>query len=79
MGLSGHGSVRTEVRGWWRGPGFAMTVESATDRDASDQGRQARLWCGIHPPADDIPGRLIGAKMGHSAFALAESLFNGTP
>ena len=30
---------------------------------------------GIHPPADDIPGRRIGETIGSSAFTLAASLF----
>ena len=33
---------------------------------------------GIHPPADDIPGRLIGARIGRDAFRLALSLFDGS-
>ena len=31
---------------------------------------------GIHPPADDMPGRLIGAEVGQDAFAHAESYFS---
>ena len=30
---------------------------------------------GIHPPADDIPGRLIGARIGRDAVRLASSHF----
>ena len=33
---------------------------------------------GIHPPADDIPGRLIGDKIGVSSFEHARSYFSGT-
>lgn len=33
--------------------------------------------CHIHPPVDDIPGRVIGAKIGSEAFALATSYYEG--
>jgi hypothetical protein len=56
-----------------------MTLQWATYRDASDQCSLSRIWGGIHPPADDIPGRLIGEQIGVNAFALAESFFSGTP
>jgi hypothetical protein len=35
------------------------------------------MWGGIHPPVDDIPGRLIGKKVGINAFEYAENLFLG--
>ena len=56
-----------------------MTLQWATYRDASDQCSLSRIWGGIHPPADDIPGRIIGERIGVDAFALAESYFNGRP
>lgn len=34
------------------------------------------MWGGIHPPADDIPARLIGSRIGEDAFALAEAHFS---
>ena len=60
------------------GPSVDMTLEWATYRDASDQCSLSRIWGGIHPPADDIPGRFIGEKIGINAFSLAESYFNGS-
>ena len=30
--------------------------------DAADECSLSRIYGGIHPPADDIPGRLIGAE-----------------
>ena len=47
-------------------------------RDAADQCSLSRIWGGIHPPVDDIPGRLIGIEVGCDAFALAEAHFAGT-
>jgi len=38
----------------------------------------SRLWGGIHPPADDIPGRIIGEIIGLEAFALAAQYFDGS-
>ena len=60
-----------------RGPSVAMVLQWATYRDAADQCSLSRIWGGIHPPADDVPGRLIGAKVGRDAFRLARSLFDG--
>ena len=59
------------------GPSMDLTLQWATYRDASDQTSLSRIWGGIHPPADDIPGRLIGERIGHEAFRRAESHFTG--
>jgi len=59
------------------GPSVDLTLQWATYRDASDQTSLSRIWGGIHPPADDIPGRWIGIEVGMDAFALAEQYFNG--
>jgi hypothetical protein len=60
------------------GPTVDMTLQWATYRDASDQCSLSRIWGGIHPPADDIPGRLIGIKIGTDSFLLAKTYFDGT-
>ena len=57
------------------GPSIDIELQWATYRDASDQCSLSRIWGGIHPPADDIPGRLAGIEIGIDAFELAESLF----
>ena len=57
------------------GPSVDITLQWATYRDASDQTSLSRIWGGIHPPADDIPGRLIGERIGIDAFNLAELFF----
>ena len=59
------------------GPSEDMTLQWATYRDAADQCSLSRIWGGIHPPVDDIPGRLIGIEVGRDAFALAEAHFAG--
>ena len=60
-----------------RGPSVDITLQWATYRDASDQTSLSRIWGGIHPPVDDIPGRLIGEQIGNDAFALARRYFLG--
>lgn len=55
-----------------------VTLEWATYQDASDQTSLSRIWGGIHPPFDDIPGRKIGTLVAIDAVALAERYFAGT-
>ncbi|MDE0363041.1 MAG: vanadium-dependent haloperoxidase [Rhodospirillaceae bacterium] len=59
------------------GPSMDMTLQWATYRDAADQCSLSRIWGGIHPPADDIPGRRIGEQVGQDAFDLARAYFQG--
>ncbi len=59
------------------GPSVDFSLQWATYRDASDQTSLSRIWGGIHPPVDDIPGRLIGEKIGLAAFDLADRYFEG--
>ena len=61
-----------------RGPSVDMVLQWATYRDAADQCSLSRIWGGIHPPADDIPGRLTGAQLGRDAIGLALSYFDGS-
>jgi hypothetical protein len=59
------------------GPSVDLTLQWATYRDAADQTSLSRIWGGIHPPADVMPGRLIGGRVGTQAFLLAEHYFEG--
>ena len=61
-----------------QGPSESFTLQWATYQDASDQTSLSRIWGGIHPPIDDIRGRIIGDKIGKDAFALAQRYFDGT-
>jgi hypothetical protein len=61
------------------GPSAAMRLQYATYFDASDQASISRIYGGIHPPADDFPGRRIGHIVGPDAFARAMLLFQGVP
>lgn len=58
-----------------QGPSETINLEWATYFDASDQCSLSRIWGGIHPPMDDIPGRIIGDTIGKKAFNLASSKF----
>ena len=55
------------------GPSEDIILQWATYRDASDQCSLSRIWGGIHPPVDDMPGRFIGESISEEAFALANS------
>ncbi len=57
------------------GPSVDIELQWATYRDASDQCSLSRIWGSIHPPMDDIPGRLAGITIGADAFDLAKNLF----
>jgi hypothetical protein len=57
------------------GPSVDVHLQWATYRDASDQTSLSRIWGGIHPPADDLPGRLMGEYIGNKAYDYALSYF----
>ncbi len=62
-----------------RGPSQSFSLQWATYRDAADQCSLSRIWGGIHPPADDLPGRRIGFQVGERAYSAALNLFAGNP
>ena len=58
-----------------KGPSVDMKLQWATYRDAADQCALSRIWGGIHPYVDDIPGRKIGKNIGDDAFSKGKLLF----
>ena len=58
------------------GPSVDITLQWATYRDASDQTSLSRIWGGIHPPADDIPGRIMGEQIGIDAWDKAQTYWD---
>ncbi|MDA1300556.1 MAG: ASPIC/UnbV domain-containing protein, partial [Proteobacteria bacterium] len=76
-GMSGFEVKANEFLVFEQGPSVDMTLEWAKYYDASDQCSLSRIWGGIHPPADDIPGRLIGMQIGPAAFERANAYFEG--
>ena len=67
---------RNEFLVFEEGPSEDVVLQWATYRDASDQCSLSRIWGGIHPPVDDLKGRLIGEKIGKEAFDFAVQYFN---
>ena len=76
-GISSFNVEQDEFLVFEDGPSVDMTLAWAKYYDASDQCSLSRIWGGIHPPTDDISGRLIGQKIGPGAFAEARAYFNG--
>ena len=76
-GMGEFAANKNEFLVFEEGPSIDVTLQWATYRDASDQCSLSRIWGGIHPPADDIPGRIIGEKVGNDAFNFAEPYFSG--
>ena len=61
------------------GPSVEVRLQWVSYRDASDQCSLSRIWGGIHPPADDIPGRLMGLVIGPQAWDHAIGYFGSAP
>ena len=61
-----------------KGPTVDFKLQWARYKDAADQSALSRIWGGIHPPFDDMPGRFIGKSVGDVAVTFAESLFAGS-
>ncbi|MAW95424.1 MULTISPECIES: FG-GAP-like repeat-containing protein [unclassified Leeuwenhoekiella] len=78
-GMGEFKAVKNEFLAFEEGPSVDVTLQWATYRDASDQCSLSRIWGGIHPPADDIPGRLIGKQVGEEAFSFALPYFTSDP
>ena len=57
------------------GPTKTVKLQWATYYDASDEAAVSRLYGGIHPSVDDLPGRIIGSRIGLSAFKKALTYF----
>jgi hypothetical protein len=70
-----HVPANSNFLGVEKGPSVDVTLQWATYRDASDQTSLSRIWGSIHPPIDDIPGRIIGEKCGKGSYYLAKDLF----
>ncbi|MBR9833487.1 vanadium-dependent haloperoxidase [bacterium] len=57
------------------GPSEDVTLQWATYRDAATETCLSRIWGGIHPPCDDIMGRVVGEKVGNKAFEKVNEYF----
>ena len=57
------------------GPSVDVELQWATYRDASDECSLSRIYGGIHPYFDDVPGRFMGIEIGLDAYDRAVSFF----
>lgn len=57
------------------GPSVDVELQWATYRDASDECSLSRIYGGIHPFFDDVPGRLMGIEIGLDAFDRAATFY----
>ena len=76
-GLGEFTAKKNEFLVFEEGPSTDVVLQWAKYADAADQTSLSRIWGGIHPPVDDIPGRHLGIKIANNAFDLAQRYFNG--
>lgn len=72
--------TQTIPAGWLRfeqGPALPVLLQYASYYDAADDAGVSRIYGGIHPRADDLPGRMAGSRVGIRAAARALALFRG--
>ncbi len=74
-GLAEFTAKKNEFLQFEEGPSQDVTLQWATYRDAAYETCLSRIWGGIHPPCDDIPGRKMGIYVGENAFEVAEKYF----
>ncbi len=60
------------------GPSVDIELQWAKYADAADECSLSRIYGGIHPPQDDIPGRLMGLEIGPNGWNHALTYFLGT-
>lgn len=60
------------------GPSEDLVLQWASYYDAADESGLSRIYGGIHPPSDDIPGRKMGRVLGAHGFKEAQQYWNGT-
>ncbi len=77
-GMSEFVAKKNEFLAFEEGPSMDIVLQWAKYADASDQCSLSRIWGGIHAPVDDIPGRLIGEKVGEEAFNYAKKYFENS-
>ncbi len=71
-GMGSFVAQKDEYLEFENGPSETLVLQWATYYDAADQAGRSRLWGGIHPQADDLPARVLGATLGRKAWARAQ-------
>lgn len=77
-GLAEFVARKNEFLVFEQGPSVDVVLQWATYRDASDQTSLSRIWGGIHPPVDDVPGRRMGIEVARGVLNLSNSYFRGS-
>jgi hypothetical protein len=76
-GVGSFTAARNAYLNFDTGPTTDLVLQWATYFDAADQAGISRLYGGIHLPADDTPGRVIGSQCGLAAWRLAAKYYTG--
>ena len=74
-GLETHLAKQKEFLVFEDGPSQDVELQWVSYKDAADQCSLSRIWGGIHPYIDDIPGRLIGQIIGNESFEYGAEYF----
>ena len=74
-GLETHLAKQKEFLVFEDGPSQDIELQWVSYKDAADQCSLSRIWGGIHPYIDDIPGRLIGKIIGNDSFEFGAGYF----
>ena len=74
-GLGTHLAKQNEFLVFEDGPSQDVELQWVSYKDAADQCSLSRIWGGIHPYIDDIPGRLIGQIIGNESFEFGSEYF----
>ena len=74
-GLGTHTAKQKEFLVFEDGPSQDVILQWVSYKDAADQCSLSRIWGGIHPYIDDIPGRLIGQIIGNESFEFGAEYF----
>ncbi|MFT5852781.1 MAG: hypothetical protein ACI8XO_000020 [Verrucomicrobiales bacterium] len=77
-GLGTFTALANEFLEFEQGPSVEVQLQWATYYDAADEAGISRLYGGIHVPADDGPGRIIGSECGIAAYRLAAKYFDAS-
>ncbi len=75
-GLGTFTAEQNEFLVFEEGPSETIELQWATYQDASDEVSLSRIYGGIHPMADDIPGRKIGILVADEAYSKAITYFD---
>jgi len=75
-GLGEFFAPRDEFLVFEDGPSVDITLQWATYYDASDETSISRIYGGIHPTADDIPGRIMGSIIGPAGCRFTKEIYN---